>query len=75
MLATGASNIAGGGFAAGSWSPELKTAVRKGAQVLNTRLSPYKPVATGLWNYGLKRVDEWAKSRAKKEPTNESAEE
>jgi hypothetical protein len=64
-----------GGVAVASWSPELKTAVRKGTQVLKTRLSPYKPVATGLWNYGLKRVDEWAKSHAKKEPTNESVEE
>jgi hypothetical protein len=63
-----------GGVAVASWSPELKTAVRKGAQVLKTRLSPYKPIATGLWNYGLKQVDEWAQAHAKKEPPDEPAE-
>jgi hypothetical protein len=61
--------------AAASWFPELKSGVRRGAQMLKMRLSPYKPVATGLWNYGLKRVAEWATAHAKKEPPDGSAEE
>jgi len=64
-----------GGIAAASLSPELKTAMRKGGHVLKTRLGPYKPIATGLWQYGLKRVDEWAQAHARKDPPHESAEE
>jgi hypothetical protein len=64
-----------GGVAAASWSPEIKTAVRKGAQVLKRTLIPYKPIATGLWEVGLKRLDQWATAHAKKEPPDEPAEE
>lgn len=64
-----------GGVAAASWSPELKSAVRKGARVLKEKLSPYKPIATGLWEVGLKRLDQWATAHAKKEPPDGSAEE
>ena len=61
--------------AAASWSPEIKTAVRKGARVLKEKLSPYKPIATGLWEVGLTRLDQWATAHAKKEPPDGSAEE
>lgn len=61
--------------AAASWSPEIKTAVRKGAQVLKQTLTPYKPIATALWKVGLKRLDQWATAHAKKEPPDGSAEE
>jgi hypothetical protein len=70
VVATGA-----GGLAAASWSPEIKTAVRKGAQVLKQALTPYKPIAKGLWGVGLKRLDQWATAHAKKEPPDGSAEE
>ena len=62
-----------GGVAAASWSPEIKTAVRKRARVLKEKLSPYKPIATGLWEVGLKRLDQWATAHANKEPPDESS--
>lgn len=62
-----------GGIAVASWSPELKAAARTGARVLKQKLSPYKPVATSLFNYGLKQIDEWAQARAKKEPPDDAA--
>jgi hypothetical protein len=72
-LAPWVATTVAGGIAAASWSPELKTAMRKGAQVLKERLIPYKPVATSLFNYGLKQIDEWAQRRARKEDPDESA--
>jgi hypothetical protein len=62
-----------GGFAAASWSPEFKAAARTGARVLKERLLPYKPVAPGLWNYGIQQLDAWAQARAKKDTPDDSA--
>lgn len=62
-----------GGIAAASWSPELKTVARTGARALKEKLLPYKPVATGLWNYGLQQLDAWAQARAKKETPDDTA--
>jgi len=56
-----------GGIAIASWSPELKIAARTGARVLKEKLRPYQPVATWLSEVGLKQVDRWAQTRAKKE--------
>lgn len=64
-----------GGVAAASMSPELRAVVRNGTQVLKASLLPYKPIATGLWEYGLNQVDAWAKTRVKQESHDESTEE
>jgi uncharacterized protein (DUF697 family) len=54
-----------GGFAAASWSTEVKTAMRKGAQVLKERLIPYAPVARSLARSTLHRLEQWVIEEAK----------
>jgi hypothetical protein len=48
-----------GGTAAVGWSPELKAAARKAAQVLRDRLTPYKPVVSGLARSTFNIFEQW----------------
>ena len=67
-LAPWALTALAGGIAASGWSPELKTAVQKGARVLKEKLSPYKPGAKAAWEYSLAQLHQWAKTRYPQEP-------
>lgn len=60
-----------GGVAAASWSPELKTVMRKGAQKLTAALASYKPAATRVFKYGLAQAEQWAKTHYPQEPPKE----
>lgn len=53
-----------GGIAAASWSPELKTTMRKGAQVLRERLIPYAPVARSLARSTVQILEQWVTEQA-----------
>lgn len=53
-----------GGIAAASWSPELKTAMRKGAQVLKERFIPYQPVVRSLARSTLRVLEQWITEEA-----------
>ena len=67
-----------GGIAAASWSPELKTAMRKGTQVLKERLIPYQPVVKSLARSTLHLLEQWAieaatRAQARKEERAQDA--
>ena len=55
-----------GGFAAASWSPELKVAMRKGAQVLKERLIPYQPAMGSFARSTVQILEQWITEEAKK---------
>jgi hypothetical protein len=54
-----------GGTAAVGWSPELKAAARKAAQVLRDRLTPYKPVVRCLARSTVHILEQWITEEAK----------
>jgi hypothetical protein len=53
-----------GGIAAASWAPEVKTAMRKGAQVLKERLTPYQPVVKSLARSAVQLLEQWVTEAA-----------
>lgn len=77
-LAPWALTAIAGGVAAASWAPEVRTAMRKGVQVLKERLTPYAPVARSLARSTGQLLEQWvtehaAQAQARKEQKAQEA--